>query len=228
MTIQKSTLHGTRAWPFSYKEFVKYCVCGFVASLILFFHGGGFCVAQGSDTRQTLLRQAQQEFAAGNFADAERDFRALTKVDPSDILAQTYLGHSQFREEKYADAVVSYNQARKLEASGGKLPLDQHRVLIDQLAMAYGISGHLKDARVLLQSAIVQDPEYPLNYYNLACAYAEDGDKNKMLANLSLAFTYKDHILKGEQMPDPRTDSSFQQYLRDPEFTALMVKLGYK
>jgi predicted Zn-dependent protease len=94
--------------------------------------------------------------------------------------------------------------------------------------MAYGMSGDLKDARVLLQSAVIEDPEYPLNYYNLACAYAEEGDKNKMLANLSLAFQHKERVLKGEQLPDPRTDSSFRQYLRDPEFTALMVKLGYK
>jgi hypothetical protein len=59
------------------------------------------------------------------------------------------------------------------------------------------------------------DSEYPLNYYNLACAYAEEGDKGKALTNLSLAFQHKEHVLKGEQMPDPRTDSSFQKYLRD-------------
>jgi hypothetical protein len=29
-------------------------------------------------------------------------------------------------------------------------------------------------------------------------------------------------------MPDPRTDSSFQKYVRDEDFTNLMTKLGYK
>jgi hypothetical protein len=82
--------------------------------------------------------------------------------------------------------------------------------------------------RVSLDVAIQQDPEYPLNYYNLACAFAEEGDKNKALANLSLAFQHKDNVLKGEKMPDPRTDSSFQKYLRDEDFLKLMARLGYK
>jgi predicted Zn-dependent protease len=93
--------------------------------------------------------------------------------------------------------------------------------------MAYGISGKLKKAQALLEDAIHQDPEYPLNYYNLACAYADQGDKEKVLSNLSLAFEHKDHVLKGEQMPDPRSDSSFQKYVRDEDFIKLMKKLSY-
>jgi hypothetical protein len=60
----------------------------------------------------------------------------------------------------------------------------------------------------------------------VACAFAEEGDKGKALANLSLAFERKEHALKGEQMPDPRSDSSFQKYVRDEDFVRLMAKLG--
>ena len=88
--------------------------------------------------------------------------------------------------------------------------------------------GDLKKAHALLDDAIKQDPDYPLNYYNLACAFAEDGDKAKLLTNLSLAFQYKKNVLSGEQMPDPRSDSSFQKYVRDPDFVKLMTDLGYK
>jgi hypothetical protein len=49
-----------------------------------------------------------------------------------------------------------------------------------------------------------------------------------MLANLDLAFQRKGNVLKGEQMPDPRADSSFQKYVHDPEFVNLMKKLGYQ
>lgn len=49
-----------------------------------------------------------------------------------------------------------------------------------------------------------------------------------MLANLDLAFQHKDHVLKGEQMPDPRSDSSFQKYVRDEDFVKLMKALGFK
>ena len=102
---------------------------------------------------------------------------------------------------------------------GNKLTSDQHRVLIDQLGMAYGLSGDLEMARAPLESAIQKTPEYPLNYYNLACAFAEEDDENKALANLSLAFQHKDNVLKGEKMPDPRTDSSFEKYVRDDDLS---------
>lgn len=207
---------------------MSYCLrLGLAVSFVALF-AGDLCFAQGSQSKEKLLEQARQEYIAGKFADAERDLRELVKRDPADTDAQAYLGHALFKQEKYADAVVSYEKARELEASGSKLSSDQHRVLIDQLAMAYGISGDLKKTHALLESAIRDDPEYPLNYYNLACAYAEKGDKGKALTNLSLAFQHKEHVLKGEQMPDPRTDSSFQKYVRDEDFTKLMAKLGYK
>jgi hypothetical protein len=49
-----------------------------------------------------------------------------------------------------------------------------------------------------------------------------------MLANLDLAFQRKANVLKGEQMPDPVTDQSFQRYVRDPDFIGLMRKLGLR
>ena len=94
--------------------------------------------------------------------------------------------------------------------------------------MAYGISGQVNKAHELLDDAIPQDTEYPLNYYNLACVFAEDGNKGKMLANIELAFQHKDHVLKGERMPDPRSDSSFQKYVQDDDFVKLMKALGFK
>lgn len=90
------------------------------------------------------------------------------------------------------------------------------------------MKGDLAKVRSLLKDAIHQDPEYPVNYYNLACAFAEQGDKAEMLANLSLAFEYKDHVLHGEHMPNPRSDSSFQKYLEDTDFIDLMKRLGYQ
>ena len=69
---------------------------------------------------------------------------------------------------------------------------------------------------------------YPLKYYNLACAFAEEANKSKMLGNLALAFQHKGRMLKGEQMPDPRADSSFQKYVRDDDFVKLMKELGYE
>ena len=94
--------------------------------------------------------------------------------------------------------------------------------------MAYGMAGQPKKARVVLEEAIRRDPDYALNYYNLACAFAELGERDRMLVNISLAFKHKEHMLKGEQLPDPRSDQSFQKYLQDKQFIKLMNELGLK
>ena len=194
---------------------------------ILLFPMTVFCLRQSNDRQDPIADRALQEYKSGQYAAAERDCREIIKQNPSNILAQIYLGQSLFMQKKYGEAVGPLEKARELEASGMKLNSDQHRILLDQLVIAYGESGNLKKVHALLDAAIRQDPDYPLNYYNLACAFAGEGDKAKMLANLSLAFQHKDHIIKGEQMPDPRTDDSFQNYVHDVDFVKLMKQLGY-
>ena len=64
-----------------------------------------------------------------------------------------------------------------------------------------------------------------MNYYNLACVFADEDEKAGVLKNLSLAFQHKDQVLPGEQMPDPATDPSFKKYARDADFKALVERL---
>ena len=185
------------------------------------------CSAQSTNQKSSTADRALQEYRLGQYSEAERDFRELIKQDPSNIYGQFYLGQSLFGQKKYAESIAHYEKARELEISGKKLSSDQHRIVVDQLVIAYGISGNLKKVHSLLEDAIRQDPDYPLNYYNLACAFAEEGDKAKTLSNLSTAFQHKDHVLKGEQMPDPRSDDSFQKYVHDDDFVKLMKQFGY-
>jgi hypothetical protein len=49
-----------------------------------------------------------------------------------------------------------------------------------------------------------------------------------VLANLALALQHKTKMLKGEQLPDPRSDPSFQKYVQDPEFVKLAREFGPK
>jgi len=186
----------------------------------------GFC--QDRRAPDDLGQRAVREFQNDDRPAAEHDFREVVKRDPSNIVAHIYLGQCLFRQEHYAEAVVFFQKARDLQKGGKELSTVQDRILTDQLVMSYGITGEMKKVHALLDEAIRKDPDYPLNYYNLACAYAEEGEKAKALANLQLAFDRKANILKGEQMPDPRADSSFQKYARDPEFVTLIKKLGYK
>ncbi|WP_031498608.1 tetratricopeptide repeat protein [Bryobacter aggregatus] len=182
-------------------------------------------VAQ-NPTSSELMTRAGKAFAADDFVAAERDLRAVVQMEPSNFDAQSYLGHALFRQEKYQEAIAPYEKALALEGKTKKLVMQEHRILIDQLVMSYGLTGNLAKVHRLLDEAIQRDPEYPLNYYNRACAFAEAGEKQKALTNLELAFARKKNILKGEQMPEPLKDSSFQRYLRDADFLALMKKLG--
>jgi predicted Zn-dependent protease len=176
---------------------------------------------QGPQATNSPLDQALREYQAGRYAQSEQGFREVVRRDPSNVYAQFYLGQSLFKQKKYADAVGPFEQASVFSS-------DQHRILTDQLVMSYGISGQLRKTHTLLDQAIREDPDYPLNYYNLACALAEEGDKVQMLKNLDLAFERRANVLKGEEMPDPRTDSSFQEYVRDADFVSLVKKLGLK
>jgi tetratricopeptide (TPR) repeat protein len=195
---------------------------------LLFFASCCAGVAGSADPSDALALRAAQEFLNNDFPAAERDYRQVVKENPSNIIAEFYLGQVLSREEKYADAALFFQKARDLEKGGQQLTKVHDRILTDQLVMSYGISGDLKTARALLREAIAKDPDYPLNYYNLACTDAEEDNKSGALANLQRAFDRKAEILSGEKMPDPGADSSFQKYRNDPDFLALIKKLGLK
>lgn len=84
--------------------------------------GVGPCLAQGSRSTDELADQARREYTAAKFSEAERDFRELTKRDPSSTFAEVYLGHALFRQEKYAEAVAPYQAARDLESAAPSSP----------------------------------------------------------------------------------------------------------
>jgi tetratricopeptide (TPR) repeat protein len=186
---------------------------------------GAICL-QGQSPEVDLFQNARGLLKTGHLAEAERDFRELVSHDPSNVAAQMYLGQTLFREQKFSDAIPPYEKVRDLEKAGAKLTLTQHRILGDQLAMAYGISGRTADSKALLQELVRTDPGYPLNYYNLACVSADENDKAGVWKNLSLAFRHKDQVLPGEQMPDPASDPSFKKYAQDADFRALLEQLG--
>lgn len=182
-------------------------------------------IAHAQGPRMDAFQNAKRLYQAGRLSEAEKSFREITQYDPANVAAQMYLGQTLFREEKFSDAIGPYETVRALEKAGSKLTLTQHRILGDQLAMAYGISGRTADSKALLQDLLRTDPEYPLNYYNLACVAADEGDKPGVLKNLGLAFKYKGQILQGEEMPDPASDPSFKKYAQDADFKALLAQV---
>jgi hypothetical protein len=86
------------------------------------------------------------------------------------------------------------------------------------------MSGDLKNSRAVAEIAIKNDPDYPINYYNLACADAEEGNTNAARVHLQQAFDRRAN-LKGESMPDPTKDNSILKLKKDQEFWKFVLSL---
>ncbi len=123
-----------------------------------------------------------------------------------------YLSHN------YQKAIPPYARALELEQKDRQLDKKLWYVLIDNLGMAYGITGNLDKARETFAYGIQEDPDYPLFYYNMACYYGEKGDANNAAAYLQKAYQRRANMIAGETMPDPRSDDSFKKLLKDKEF----------
>ena len=98
------------------------------------------------------------------------------------------------------------------------------RVVVDQLAMSYGMAGDLKRSRAINETAIAKDPDYPLYYYNLACADAEEGNATSAREHLKEAFDRRANTLPNE--PDPATDDSFLKLKGDKQFWSFVQDIS--
>lgn len=123
-----------------------------------------------------------------------------------------------YNYQNYKKAAKYYKRALEQEKGNPVLSDELWTVLVDNLGMAFGISGDLKNSKETLEYGLSKKPQYPMFYYNLACMYAESDDLDNAIKNLSKAFEYKDNSLKGESIPDPEKDSSFKIYLQDDRF----------
>lgn len=123
-------------------------------------------------------------------------------------------------------ASIPYYKASLANMPAGSEQTTMHRVTTDQLVMALGISGDLAAARALATKAVAADPDYPLNYYNLACADAEQGDTASARTHLQRAFDRKANTIPGESMPDPTKDDSILKLKGNADFWQFVESLA--
>lgn len=144
--------------------------------------------------------------------------------------SQDYLeeGNAAFKEEDYKKAIEPYRKAFEMEKKDQKLEKKWWFILIDNLSIAYGITGDVKNSREVLEYGISKEPKYPLFYYNLADGYGEENDEANALKNLELAYKYKANILDGEHIPEPTTDSSFRVLMKSPTFKKAVMEMKEK
>jgi len=134
-------------------------------------------------------------------------------------------GSRYFLAQQYREAIGPYQQALDIEKASPMLEKKLWYVLVDNLAMAYGITNDLENSQKVLAYGISKDPSYPLFYYNLACIAGEKGDSQSAKANLKLAYERRSHALPGETIPDARTDDSFQKLMQEKDFRQFVDSL---
>ncbi len=121
-------------------------------------------------------------------------------------------------------AAPLYEKALALADSAAD-PIHSRRRVTDQASMAYGMAGNLAKSRAINQAAILKDPDYPLYYYNLACADAESGNAVEARAHLQQAFDRRANTLPGEHLPDPTRDDSLLKLKKDKDFWSFVQAL---
>lgn len=134
-------------------------------------------------------------------------------------------GSALFLQGDFKAAIIPYQKALNLEKAKPTLDKTMWRVLVDQLGMAYGISGDLKKAKETFDYGLEKDPKYPMFHYNMACTYGEMNDPDKAIVYLRQAFEYKANMIKGEKLPNPFTDSSFQKFMNNDKFVSALTEI---
>ncbi len=140
--------------------------------------------------------------------------------DDSSKVIRKYIGEGSalFSKGDYQGAIKPYQKALDLEDKNPTLEKSIWRVLVDNLGMAYGISGDLKKAKATFEYGLSKDPDYPMFHYNMACTFAEMNDEDQTIAYLRSAFKNKENMIAGEVMPNPATDDSFARFMKDEKF----------
>jgi tetratricopeptide (TPR) repeat protein len=153
----------------------------------------------------------------GLFKEFIASAKVLDHFTPSSIDHFGY-GSYFYLNKDYEKAIVYYEKALDQEKQAPRLQKKFWIVLVDNLGMAYGLTGNLKMAERIFQYGIDKDPTYPLFYYSLACTYAEANDLDRALLNLAKAGEYKSNMIPGEKWPELATDPSFERFRENKRF----------
>jgi tetratricopeptide (TPR) repeat protein len=125
----------------------------------------------------------------------------------------------------FKQAIPPYERALVHEQHQRRLKKEFWTVLVDNLSMAYGMTGDLDNSRKVLEYGIGVEPTYPMFYYILACNFGEKGEEGGAVENLRLAFKYRDNMIAGEPFPDVETDSSFAGLMKRESFRKAVAEM---
>jgi Flp pilus assembly protein TadD len=112
---------------------------------------------------QRAYDSARAAMAAGQSAEAERAFVALTKSNPELAGPWANLGVLHRNAGRTADAVSALEKAAKLAPGNAEIA--------NQLGVAYRMAGQFKQAKASYERSITLDPAYAAAVLNLGILY---------------------------------------------------------
>jgi tetratricopeptide (TPR) repeat protein len=165
---------------------------------------------QAQESPQELLKQAVTEQQAGKLDEAIRDYRMLLDMYPDVPQVRSNLGAALAGEGKYADAIVEYNRALKVQ------PNPQTRL---NLALAYYKTNQIHAAVGILKRVREEDPANLQAITLLADCYFRLGQNKEVIDllggmqkaapdNLAIAYLLgtalvrDGHVAEGQLMID--------------------------
>jgi hypothetical protein len=186
--------------------------------------------AQFHDSDESLFTDVLKKVRVSDLAASappDHSSTAPTKQSISGENVMDYFreGSRYFLAHDFHNAIGPYQTALDLEKKSPQLDRTMWRVLVDNLGMAYGITGDLNRSEETYSYGLSKDPNYPNFYYDLACVSAERKDMDKTMEYLQKAFARKANVISGETMPDPRQDDSFQRFMSNDRFRKFVDSL---
>ncbi len=118
----------------------------------------------------------------------------------------------------HEQAIEVLEQALALSKTVGANAVLEQKTYNDQ-GISYIRLGKYTHAHQVYNQALQLNPNYETAWYNQACAYALEQNKEQMLHCLQQAIH-----LRGSFKTEARRDSDFQSFYQDPDFIALVGK----
>jgi serine/threonine protein kinase/tetratricopeptide (TPR) repeat protein len=137
-------------------------------------------------------------------AAAEKAAREAIRLRPSQYAAHYHLGRALLLQQRYAEAIAAFDQARELNPAASLPDLGLGQVYLAQGEYDKAVAALSKNVRPAA-----------INYFWLSAAYAAHGDKERALATLQKAFDAGFHdfaaLDASPYFSSLRTDPRFQQ-----------------
>lgn len=141
--------------------------------------------------------------------------------------SKSYLfdGTMAYLDKDFPTASQQLQQALDMEKQKRTLKREDFRVLVDNLANSYRFTQNPAKSKEVLDYGLAQDSGYPIFHYDLACYWGGQGNMEKALSELHLAYDNKGNLGTSDALADPLQDSCFGKFLKNKKFTSAVQQM---